>query len=302
MKSATTFTAVLAIAGSAVARNYEEKLHTGPAPASLSAFFASQSAFPPPSSVASVPAGVPTTAAVASPATSVVAASVVATSGVATSVVATGSAPAASASSSAAPSTGENCVTFTSDDPSWYYSNSYPWTGSGTFGDLPGGKICLPSNSAGGAMYIGSSANPGAGNTKFECYFPTDSTQQSNCDVSLVDGYSLSVTCTMEGASQPQIGGDVDLWTSGTCPGGNQGGKCLNTKAYDAAQTDVDPFFQNGLTSPNNYCIWWACTQDSFFNTGTEIKCHVSAGTPAASKRDVGGRIHARSLEQIVGA
>ena len=169
-------------------------------------------------------------------------------------------------------------------------------------------------------MYIGSSANPGAGNTKLECYFPTDSTQQSNCDISLVDGYSLSVTCTMKGASQPQIGGSVDLWTSGTCPGGAQDGFCKNANAYDAAQSDVDAFFQPGIKAPNNYCIWWACTQDSFFNSGSEISCHVSAGTPAASKRDIGetekggdekwgkkegkhyGRRHPRSLGQVVGS
>lgn len=284
MKSAGSLTAVLAIVGSTAAQIvYEEKLHVGPPPASLSTFFASPSTTSVPLPTAPVLTGIPTSSA------------------------------AASAPGTALPSTGGNCITFTADDPSWSYSNSGPWTGSGTFGDLPGGKLCLPSNAAGGAMYIGTSAKPSAGNTKLECYFPLDPSQPSNCDVSLVDGYSLSVTCTMEGASQPQIGGSVNLWTSGTCPGGQKGGVCPNTKAYDAAQSDVDPFFQTGINAPNNYCIWWACTQDSFFKTGTEIKCHVSAGTPAASKRDVGEtvetreaklhrRSHVKSLRQVVSA
>ena len=75
----------------------------------------------------------------------------------------------------------------TADDPSWSYNLAGgAWgEGSGTIGSLPGGKLCVPAdNGAGGAMYIGSVATPGPGNTKLEAYFPT--TGEANVDVRFV--------------------------------------------------------------------------------------------------------------------
>lgn len=95
----------------------------------------------------------------------------------------------------------KKCFTFTSDNPNWSYALTGPWGSSkAKFGNGPK-KICVPHNdNAGGAMYIGSEANPGPGNTKLECFIP--SAGKGNCDMSLVDGYSLSVTCDMAAATE----------------------------------------------------------------------------------------------------
>jgi hypothetical protein len=172
--------------------------------------------------------------------------------------------------------TSEVCIQFTSDDPTWGWAQAYPWGSStGTFGSLPGGQMCVPtSNSAGGALFIGPSSNPGPGSTKLECFFPTSG--QANCDVSLVDGYSLSVTCT---AGDVTVGGPIDLWTTGTpCPDTSaiSQGICKNDNSYDSDQSDVDAFFQPAITGGNEYCIWWACGQDYYFPVNSTVSCHIS--------------------------
>ena len=169
------------------------------------------------------------------------------------------------------------CISFTSDNPNWYYANTGVWgTTTGTFAST-GGKICVtPDSDAGGAMFIGTKANPQGGNTKLECFFPTSGT--ANCDMSLVDGYSLSVTCT---AGSQTIGGATDLWKTGkACVDSSETGQgiCKNDQGYAPAPGDVTPFFQQGTTGGNNYCIWKNCGQDYFFPVSTAISCHVSGG------------------------
>ena len=175
---------------------------------------------------------------------------------------------------------GEVCIQFTSDNPNWSFTNQPPWgTNSGTFGSL-GGQMCVPtSNSAAGAMFIGPDANPGPGSTKLECYFPTSG--EANCDVSLVDGYSLSVTCTAE---NQVIGGGVDLWSDGQpcldTSAQNQG-ICKNDLGYAATQDDVSAFFQPAVNNGNQYCIWVDCGQDYYFAVTSTLSCHIS-GTDAS--------------------
>jgi hypothetical protein len=169
----------------------------------------------------------------------------------------------------------QKCIHFTSENPDWHFANQPPWgSRTGTFGSL-GGKLCVPTNnSAGGAMYIGPDANPGPGSTKLECYFPTSG--QANCDASLVDGYSLSVTCKAGGK---KIGGGVDLWKTGhNCADTSEkhSGICKNDKGYAKHQSDVTPFFQSGIEHGNNYCIWVNCSQDYYFPITADISCHVS--------------------------
>lgn len=78
----------------------------------------------------------------------------------------------------------EQCINFTWENGAWTYANAYPWSGSGTWSST-GGQLCFPTNNdAGGAMFVGTESNPGGGNTKFECFFPTSGT--ANCDISLV--------------------------------------------------------------------------------------------------------------------
>ena len=122
-------------------------------------------------------------------------------------------------------------------------------------------------------MFIGPDANPGPGSTKFECFFPTSGT--ANCDMSLVDGYSLSMTCTASGQT---IGGAVDLWNQGACPDTSNIGQgiCKNDNSYESAQSDVAQFFQPAVNNGNQYCIWVDCGQDYYFPITSSMSCHIS--------------------------
>ena len=169
------------------------------------------------------------------------------------------------------------CITFTSDNPNWRYANTGPWgSASGTFGS--GTKtICVPQNNgAGGAMYIGTEANPGPGNTKLEIFLPTSGTAYG--DVSLVDGYSLSVRCSSGSAA---FGGNTNLWKTGyQCYDTSLLSRniCKNARGYADAQKDVTNFFQQGVKNGNSFCIWKNCAQVPGFPVTNSISCHVSGG------------------------
>lgn len=173
----------------------------------------------------------------------------------------------------AAAATSKKCISFTSDNDQWHYANSGVWgSASGTFASA-GGKICVPHNKAGGAMYIGTEANPTAGDTKLEIQFPSSGNAYG--DVSLVDGYSLSVKCT---AGSTSIGGSTNLWKTGKkCVDTSQKsrGVCKNDKGYAASQSDVTAFFQAGLKNGNNFCIWKNCKVPAWPVTA-DVSCHVS--------------------------
>ena len=176
-------------------------------------------------------------------------------------------------------STGQKCINFKSANPNWHYRMDGPWSGSGQFGS--GWKqICMPrSDSAGGAMFIAPNADTPAGSTKLECFFPSQGT--ANCDVSLVDGYSLSVACTTSKHSTPTIGGYYNLWKDATgCEDQsmvNQG-ICKNDKGYQGSQAAVTGLFQAATWNGNNYCIWADCSQDYFFSMDEDLNCYVSGG------------------------
>lgn len=180
-------------------------------------------------------------------------------------------------SQEAAAAAPQKCISFTSTNSNWYYANAGVWgTGKGKFGTGTK-RICVNrNNNAGGAMFIGTKENPSAGNTKLECYFP--SSGQANCDVSLVDGYSLSVTCKAGGKT---IGGSTNLWKTGqTCHSTSLLGQgiCKNDRGNAPVQNDVTEFFQQGIKHGNHYCIWKNCKQDYFFDSNADITCHVSGG------------------------
>ena len=176
-----------------------------------------------------------------------------------------------------AAATSKKCMSFTSDNPQWHYANTGVWgTASGTFAST-GGQICVPHNKAGGAMYIGTEANPSAGDTKLEIQFP--SSGDAYGDVSLVDGYSLSVKCT---AGSKTIGGSTNLWKTGKkCVDTSlkSRGICKNDKGYAASQSDVTAFFQAGLKNGNNFCIWKNCKVPAWPVTA-DVSCHVSGSKP----------------------
>ena len=117
---------------------------------------------------------------------------------------------------------------------------------------------------------------PGPGSTKFECLFPKSG--EANCDVSLVDGYSLSMECKAGG--QPKnIGGGVDLYKTGKkCPD-QQGVNCINGNGASAGgQGDINAFFQPAVNNGANYCIWHNCSQDYSFNVDAGLSCTVTGG------------------------
>ncbi|KAL8828870.1 MAG: hypothetical protein Q9191_002344 [Dirinaria sp. TL-2023a] len=184
---------------------------------------------------------------------------------------------ASAADNKAAPS--KKCISFTYDNPQWHYANVGVWgTASGTFAST-GGKICVPHNQVGGAMFIGTEANPNAGNTKLEMQFPTSGTLAYG-DISLVDGYSLSVKCT---AGSKTIGGSTNLWKTGKpCYDTSlkSRGICKNDRGYAPAQKDVTNFFQEGVKNGNHFCIWQNCAQQPGWPVGADVKCHVSGSKP----------------------
>ncbi|KAL8794364.1 MAG: hypothetical protein Q9195_003062 [Heterodermia aff. obscurata] len=169
------------------------------------------------------------------------------------------------------------CITFTSDNPNWQYTNAGPWgQASGTFGS--GTKsMCVPlNNDAGGAMFIGTEGTPGPGNTKLEIFLPTSGNAYG--DVSLVDGYSLSVRCVSGSAV---FGGSTNLWKTGNqCSDTSMLGRniCKNARGYANAQTDVTNFFQQGVKNGNSFCIWKNCAQVPGWPVTNDISCHISGG------------------------
>ena len=176
----------------------------------------------------------------------------------------------------------KHCFHINSDNPNWHFSNSGVWGEEhGQFGKGVK-KICVaPNDGAGGAMFIGSekiipNVTPG-GNTKLECFFPTSGL--GNCDMSLVDGYSLSMKCDLP--ENKHVGGTTDLWKTGkNCVDKSmeKQGICINAQGNDGTQAPVTDFFKVGIHNGNNYCTFDNCGQDPTFPTGKarDIHCHVS--------------------------
>ena len=173
----------------------------------------------------------------------------------------------------------QKCIKFSTDNPNWRYRNDGPWKGEGYFG-FNENDICVDrSDTTGGAMFISTGSDTPAGSTKLECYFPTSG--KANCDVSLVDGYSLSVTCHTAKWDTPTIGGKVNLWKTGAgCEDQSLKGSgiCKNDKGYARREGGVSPFFQHAIQGDNNYCIWVNCKQDYYFDVDEDLYCHVSGG------------------------
>ena len=192
---------------------------------------------------------------------------------------------------------GQWCIDL-SGDIDFYYTLQPPWSASHGKGPYKG---CFDDNAAGGAIFIGTEANPTGGNTKLECAFNRNF---PNCDISLVDGYSVSVACTAPGGQT--FGSGIDLWSQGSCPH-VAGSTCKNTNSYAAAQSAVDAFFQPAWP---DYWIWVSGQSNSnnppLTDVGT-IKCTVSGGKPGGMKEKREGgdggtlkdAVEARGLEDL---
>ena len=179
---------------------------------------------------------------------------------------------------------GKWCIEFNSDSVPFYFTNQAPFpTLSGDAGQA---DQCFPSYDTSGAMFIGpTTSQSGAGGTKLECNFPVTIGQgpksQPNCDISLVDGYSLSLACT--GPGSESFGNSENLWTKATCPIVN-GDYCTNSQGYAGSQDNVDQFFKNAYP---DYRIWvtgQTTQNDAIFTQHGTVKCKVSGGKPSAKK------------------
>ncbi|KAI9710410.1 MAG: hypothetical protein M1812_007446 [Candelaria pacifica] len=137
-------------------------------------------------------------------------------------------------------------ITFQSSNGNWNYFFNGGWgSASGKVSALGTKSLC-----GSGALFVGYQTraqglgSAAGGNTKLECTVTGDGKVDNVCDVSVVDGYSLSMHCT--GFGTGDIGGTQNLFSLGTCPKVNSqgGGKaCVNTNGHsnNAAQ-----FFKNG--------------------------------------------------------
>ena len=192
-------------------------------------------------------------------------------------------------------SAGQICVNFSGGD--FHFANAGSW-GSKTGQGAGAASQCFGMVS-GGAMFICESECNAAGDaapakyTKLECNFEGG---YPNCDISLVDGFSLPLECTIPGASPEKIGGLVDLTSLTPCPGGLQGDNtCPNTQGYAASEGQVSSFFQNanqpnagGSAGPGgNYCVWQTCSgpSDTFWNSASNPTISCQVGTRSASKK-----------------
>ena len=193
-------------------------------------------------------------------------------------------APSATASSG----NGQICINWEGD---------FHWLMQGGFGSDAGSggadaSRCWDTSVTGAAMFICESECNGSGDaapakyTKFEC---TLSTGFPNCDMSLVDGFSLPAACTFESsAGQVTIGGTQNLWDLASCdsPGGDN--TCYNAQGYSSDISQLSPFFQNAYNDQNNYCNWQTCPEKSdpawSSTTFPTISCTVGAGK---SKRSI---------------
>jgi len=110
-------------------------------------------------------------------------------------------------------------------------------------------------------------------------------TSQGFWDISLVDGYTVPITCTCDGDSTPFIGCNVDLFKqSAKCPSPSGSGLCLNP-ARSKNNGPADPWFSvckdAAYTYPDNDIATQTCSKES-------LTCCV--GTSCAAGKNQGKR------------
>ena len=134
----------------------------------------------------------------------------------------------------------------------------YTWQADGSFtgsGKVDGKEHCFPSGSGGISIGAPHAPTGSAGNTRIECYFPETETDAEfyNCNLSLVDGFSAAVTCSVAGGGWPNsnnnsqpIGCGYNLMKD--CPADAYDEDCKCCKNLAGAQANsadaVDPVFQ----------------------------------------------------------
>lgn len=160
-------------------------------------------------------------------------------------------------------------ITFTSENPKWnYYFNGGWGMGSGNVGQLKTKSLC-----GSGAMFVGQQTreqglgSAAGGNTKLECTVTGSGKRDSVCNVSVVDGYSLSMHCT--GFGSGDIGGTKNLFDLGKCPRKNPiGPTCVNTRGHT---NNALQFFKNG----GKYWFQDNVFVGTTFQGTPKVTCHI---------------------------
>ena len=197
---------------------------------------------------------------------------------------------------------GKICINFSGGD--FHFLNYGSWgtkkgrgaqEASQCFDQVPNGGMficeseCNASGDAAPAKY-----------TKLECTFGG---QYANCDMSIVDGFSLPVECHIPDAKpSDKIGGLVDLDSLTQCPSKAGDNSCGNAGAYQPSEAGVSQYFENGNIDKGgkggNYCVYQFCspTSDIFFTGTPTISCQV--GTRGShNKRDAEVKVERREIE-----
>lgn len=181
------------------------------------------------------------------------------------------------------------CINFSGGD--------FHWRNAGSWGDTHGQGAQSASQCfdlvPGGAMFICENECDPAGDaaaakyTKLECTFGG---MYENCDMSIVDGFSLPVQCDIPGANPPRIGGLRDLSELAPCRDPHPDNTCRNTGAYEPNESAVDQYFQNANGGDGgNYCVYQYCSKDSdsFFTGTPTITCEVASRSSTSKRRDL---------------
>ena len=164
---------------------------------------------------------------------------------------------------------------------------------------------------------IGTGSNAGPGNTKLECNWPlpqdVGNAGAIQCDVSLVDGYSLNVQCQAGSALDPNsptsIGypGNLNDNNPNACQAPDTtNGYCANKNGgTTSGQSGVDPYFDPAAST----CYIWSNPPSpplmSFLSgsTGATLDCTVSpgfAGGSSSKKKRDGGEIARIALDDVL--
>ena len=121
--------------------------------------------------------------------------------------------------------------------------------------------------------------------TKFEINVFSDGTLNV-LDVSVCDGYSLSMNCTVAAPTVTNSllyagGGDI----TGTCPTGVQNGACSNTLSHSGTKDGPDP--TNSYFHVDNYWYWDFNSKQVNWFGGTTITCAVGNTPATKAKREL---------------
>lgn len=183
----------------------------------------------------------------------------------------------------------DNCIKLTGD-------KAYTWKADGSFtgsGKIDGKKHCFGAGA--GGISIGAPHAPAgsAGNTRIEFFFPETETDTEfyNCNLSLVDGFSAAVICSVAGGGWPGSNNDTQPIGCGynlmkDCPPHAYDNRCKCCKNHAGAHAEsadeVDPVFQSCKDSDeyaNSAEIYYDMIGSFKFKASDfPITCKVGAG------------------------